>query len=185
MDEVIGRGRAPEKRLFDAPLADLRARTFTLYDVTVATLDERFKQRHDEFVSSRNRAVLSVVLISLAGMAIAFWIGESTAARIRRLTSVVRDVAASGRTGAPLDATAPDEIGALAGAVNELVAGRSPLGWPQGEPASDENLRLKVLIADLALENQQLRASGGGSITLRGGGAADLSWGQRGQESAE
>src|SRR6202040_1950091 len=64
MDEVLGRGRAPENRLFDAPLADLRARTFTLYDATVATLDERFKQRHDEFVSSRNRAVLSVTLVS-------------------------------------------------------------------------------------------------------------------------
>ncbi len=170
MDDALGRGRLEDNRALEAPLADARMRTFTLYDVTVATLDERFKQRRNEFVSSRNRAGLSVALVAVAGMAIAYWIGASTASRIRRLTSVVRDVA-SGGTGASLDPSTPDEIGMLVGAVTELVAGRTaprtdtPIGVLLADRPTEENLRLKVLVADLSLENQQLRASGGSATT--------------------
>jgi hypothetical protein len=157
-----GASRVDPKVLLGA-LEDALARTFKLYDTTVSLLDDLLKQRIEQRSSERNWALACVIAISLIGILSSLWIGHTTVTRLRKLTDSVRALIAGEQTG-QLGTPSVDEIGVLTLALNDLAvsyrradADRAASGRP-GDRLSEENNRLKILITDLALENQALKA---------------------------
>jgi signal transduction histidine kinase len=133
-----------------------------LYDVTISHLDDLLKQRIDESSSERNWALGWVISISLIGILLALWIGHTSMIRIRTLTSSVRGLTTGEHSG-PVGTASADEIGTLVSALNDLAVSyrradddRATSGRP-ADRLSEENSRLKILVADLSLENQSLK----------------------------
>jgi hypothetical protein len=147
-----------------AALAD----SFTLYDTVVARLDDLLARRIAMTSRQRNRDVAVVVGLFLLGMAASIWIGARTIGSLHRVTAAVRQIG-RGETPALLETSVDDEVGMLAAAVNEIRELRLPA--PHALPALDhavatesgdrtvlaqvreENLRLKLLVADMVLAN--------------------------------
>ena len=155
-------GTSPaQPKVLEKALEDTLARTFKLYDTTVSLLDDLLEHRIEQRSSERNWSLACVTVISLIGILSSLWIGHTTVSRLRKLTDSVRGLTHGDYTG-PLGAPAVDEIGDLTVALNELSAScrRGDLTTGAGRPGDrlfDENNRLKILIADLTLENQNLR----------------------------
>jgi hypothetical protein len=103
-----------------------------------------------------------VISISLIGIFMSLWIGHISVTRLRTLTSAVRGLTTGERSG-PVGTPSTDEIGTLVGALNDLAVSYRPPGadraasGPPTEQLAEENYRLKILIADLSLENQALK----------------------------
>ena len=155
-------GTSPaQPKVLEKALEDTLARTFKLYDTTVSLLDGLLKHRIEQRSSERNWSLACVIIISLIGILSSLWIGHTTVTRLRKLTASVRGLTHGDYTG-PLGTPAVDEIGDLTVALNELSAScrRGDLttgAGRSGDRLFDENNRLKILIADLTLENQNLR----------------------------
>jgi methyl-accepting chemotaxis protein len=159
---VLGTDRNAKASALQSALEEAQTRTFKLYDITVSLLDDLLKQRIDASSSERNWALGWVISISLIGIFISLWIGHISVTRLRTLTSAVRGLTTGERSG-PVGTPSTDEIGTLVGALNDLAVSYRPpgadraAGGPATEQLAEENYRLKILIADLSLENQALK----------------------------
>jgi HAMP domain-containing protein len=154
---------------FSDSQAQALTRNFKLHDAVIGLLDTLMQTRIDTARASRTSAIAYVGAITLVGIVAAFWVSHAASTRLRLVADAVRQTAAGKRHG-PIAPSSDDEVGALVEAVNRLVesnhAGAAGLvrhvevdEAPEelDETLAEENLPLKVLVADPSLENQALR----------------------------
>jgi len=78
-------------------------------------------------VSFRNQAIAGTMMVILAAMGLAFIVGSAIARPIAAATERIRSLASGERAKEPMDASGGGELGKLAGAYNDLVAGMNEL----------------------------------------------------------
>lgn len=145
----------PSTKEFDDRLKAALTAASAFLETASMSLDARLEARIKEETSDRNRTIGYVAALAVAGMALGLWVGLTVSWRLRDLAHAIEQTTRGERSDVARD-DAADEIGALVEALNHLLASRPPVGGSahasaSGDALVDENLRLKVLVADLVL----------------------------------
>ena len=160
---VLGTDRNANASALQSALEEAQTRTFKLYDITVSLLDDLLKQRIDAQLQ-RTQLGSGVGDFNFAHRDLRVTLDwahfcDTSADADFCAFAASQPVNSSGPVGTP----STDEIGTLVGALNDLAVKlpparrRSGSQRPAGRATREENYRLKILIADLSLENQALK----------------------------